>query len=109
MLPLVYARGSVLVTEVVMWLWVDDVRKPPSDEWVWVKTVRDAMGILRHNTVEKVSLDHDLGEDATTRPIVLWMCETERWPRTVLVHSANPPGVEWLEGMVKHYHPANSV
>lgn len=89
-----------------MWLWVDDLRQPPSAEWTWVKTVRDALAYIRHNEVEKMSLDHDLGNNRTSRPIVLWMCETDVWPDEVLVHSANPPGVEWLEGMVRRYHNA---
>jgi hypothetical protein len=89
-----------------MWLWVDDLRQPPTDGWVWVKTVRDAMAYLRHNTVDRLSLDHDLGNDQTTRPIVLWLCETDEWPEEVMVHSQNPVGREWLEGMVGRYHNA---
>ena len=50
-----------------------------------------------------MSLDHDLGGDDTSRRIVLWMCENEFWPDEVVVHSANPVGVEWLEGMIARY------
>jgi hypothetical protein len=89
-----------------MWLWVDDIRQPPGPEWVWVKTNRDALAYLKYNHVERMSLDHDLGHDQTTRTIVLWLCENGGWPETVVVHSANPVGVEWLEGMIERYKDA---
>ena len=89
-----------------MWLWVDDLRKPPSDGWVWVKTVRDAKAYLIHNHVERMSLDHDLGHEQTSRPIVLWLCENGGWPDVVTVHSQNPVGREWLEGMIERYQNA---
>lgn len=89
-----------------MWLWVDDIRKPPTSEWTWVRTCRDALGILRYNRIDVLSLDHDLGNGETTRPIVLYMCETGNWPRDVRVHSANPVGVEWLKGMIERYKDA---
>lgn len=95
-----------------MKLWVDDIREPPDDSWVWSKTSEDA---IRRITVwsyegitwdrfEVMSLDHDLGGDDTTRTIVLWLCETGHyWPDEVLVHTANPVGREWLEGMIERY------
>lgn len=89
-----------------MWLWVDDLRKPPSDGWVWVKTTRDALAHLRYSPVQKMSLDHDLGNGHTTRPIVLWLCENGGWPKDITVHSSNPPGREWLEGMIERYKDA---
>lgn len=82
--------------------WVDDLRTPP-DGWDWAKTSTEAIDALRLGGVEKLSLDHDLGGDDTTRPVVLWMCENEIWPREIRVHSANPVGVEWLTGMVDRY------
>jgi hypothetical protein len=63
------------------------------------------MLILGRSDITEMSLDHDLGGDDTTRPIVLWMCENESWPTTVHVHTANPVGREWLEGMIERYKP----
>lgn len=89
-----------------MRLWVDDLREPP-EGWYWAKTSEHAIEILilgRHNVTE-MSLDHDLGGDDTTRPIVLWLCENRPdgpWPETV-VHSANPVGRQWLEAMIERY------
>lgn len=92
-----------------MKLWVDDLREPP-EGWYWAKTSEHAieMLILGRNHVEEMSLDHDLGEDDTTRRVVLWMCENSQWPETVGVHTANPVGREWLEGMIARYKPSEN-
>lgn len=96
-------------------IWVDDIRRPPDDTWEWYKTSWSVISdlILMHPSnkscirldgpVEVMSLDHDLGGDDTTRPIILWCCENNFWPVEVRVHSANPVGVEWLEGMIERY------
>ena len=96
-----------------MKIWVDDIRTPPDETWRWAKTSAEAIRWLTNSKIvnwrpgwggiEIMSLDHDLGGDDTTRPIVLWCCENEFWPVEVRVHSANPVGVEWLEGMIKRY------
>lgn len=97
-----------------MRLWVDDIRVPPKDDnWIWIKTSQKAIWYLNyakaHNiSIERMSLDHDLGGDDTTRAVVLWCCVHSWWPDEVVVHSANPVGVEWLEGMVNRYHPATN-
>ena len=100
-----------------MKIWVDDIRPAP-EGWHWAKTSQEAIELLenwrgvlrigmgRYDNVHSVmSLDHDLGGDDTTRPIVLWCCENDFWPVEVRVHSANPVGVEWLEGMIERYKP----
>lgn len=96
-----------------MKIWVDDIRTPPDDTWTWAKTSQDAIYWLMSSQIceheecqfDIMSLDHDLGGDDTSRPIVLWMCENEYWPEEVIVHSANPVGIEWLEGMIRRYKP----
>lgn len=93
-----------------MKIWVDDIRIPPDDTWKWYKTSFDAIRCLqgcRHfrKSIDLMSLDHDLGGDDTSRPIVMWMCENDFWPVEVVVHSANPTGIDWLEGMIERYKP----
>lgn len=93
-----------------MKIWVDDIRTPPDDGWLWAKSSFFAIAFViaaksKGTTIELVSLDHDLGGDDTTRPIVLWFCEHDFWPVKTVVHSANPVGVEWLEGMIERYGP----
>jgi hypothetical protein len=90
-----------------MKLWVDDIRRAPKG-WQWLFTSEQTIVVLRackmNNLVPKaMSLDHDLGGDDTTRPVVLWCCENDFWPEEVYVHSANPVGVEWLTGMIERY------
>jgi hypothetical protein len=92
-----------------MKIWVDDIRTPPDDTWLWCKTSEQAKCVLvlaKYTlgiNIEVMSLDHDLGGNDTTRPVMLWCCENEFWPGTVVVHSANPVGREWLEGMIERY------
>lgn len=53
-----------------MKLWVDDIRTPPSVEWIWVKSVNDAIteiisnesNIEHESEICLISLDHDAGE-----------------------------------------------
>lgn len=87
-------------------LWVDDLRTPPGPDWEWAVSSDAAISVLKSWDVVEMSLDHDLGEDDTTRPVVLWLCEhVDRWPRRVRVHSMNPIGREWISGMVYRYNP----
>lgn len=85
-------------------LWVDDERQPP-DGFAWVWTAPAAVELLKRGVVEELSLDHDLGFWGDTRPIVRWMCENDVWPRVVRVHTANPVGRTYLEGMIRRYGP----
>ena len=95
----------------VVKVWVDDLRTPPDDTWRWFKDSASTLVWLESRYVEGLSLgsvmslDHDLGGEDTTRPIVLWMCEREAWPDEVRVHSANPVGRGWLEGTIARYKP----
>ena len=92
-----------------MKIWVDDLRTPPDSTWLWCLTSDHALSILETvskwyiNPIEIMSLDHDLGGSDTTRPVVLWCCENDFWPKEVRVHTANPVGREWLEGMIERY------
>lgn len=91
-----------------MKLWIDDLRIAPPG-WVWAKTSEQAITILDAfaldgtEPLDVVSFDHDLGDDDTTRPVVMWMIENDVRSETYFVHSANPVGREWLEGMIERY------
>ena len=92
-------------------LWIDDVREPPNETWDWVTTSEAAIALMREFQQfgmlwiprEIVSFDHDLGGDDTTRPVVLWMIENNFKFDEYNVHSANPVGRDWLEGMIERY------
>jgi hypothetical protein len=88
-------------------IWVDDIRYPP-EGWLWCPDSASAIGLLETAkrigiVIEEMSLDHDLGGDDTSRPIVLWCCENDWWPVEVRCHSSNPPGREWIEKMIERY------
>lgn len=90
-------------------VWIDDERPTPYG-WVSAKTSLQAIELLEGLRLDNVqpavvSFDHDLGGDDTSRRVVLWMCENDFWPLEARVHSANPVGVEWLEGMITRYGP----
>ncbi len=85
-------------------LWVDDLRPAPAG-WTWAKSSTEAIELLTTAEFAAISLDHDLGGDDTTRPVVLWLCEHDRWPPVVHVHTANPVGREWLTGMAHRSGP----
>lgn len=97
-----------------MKIWVDDIHTPPSEGWDWCMDSQSAIDCLcqamweadnidNAEPVELMSLDHDLGGDDTTRPIVLWMCENDFWPVEVRVHTQNPVGHFWLISMIDRY------
>ncbi len=85
-------------------LWIDDLRPAP-EGWVWAKSSAEAIDLLDRSPFDAASFDHDLGGDDTTRRVVLWLCENDRWPAVVHVHTANPVGREWLVGMARRYEP----
>jgi hypothetical protein len=94
-------------------LFVDDLRPAP-EGWELAKTSIEAIAWLnllreRGEVLEALSLDHDLGGDDNTRPIMLWMCQHNWWPALLAVHSMNPIGRDWLQGMASRYGPDNMV
>lgn len=101
--------GPPTCVATAVWLWHDDVRKPPSEEWAWARTNEAAKGWLDTGRVEVASLDHDMGfhehdPDDPQAPylkgnaeenglhLVDWMLEEPmtRIPRKVFIHSMNP-------------------
>lgn len=84
-----------------MKLYIDDIRNPPAG-WVVARSSRAAIHWLRDIDFDTISFDHDLGGDDTTRPVVIWLIENNKHP-TCFVHTANPVGREWLEGMINKY------
>lgn len=101
-----------------MKLFVDDERRAP-EGWNIARSSKSALVFLNFwrnggsAVIDTISLDHDLsihdGEDDTTRPLVLWMCRNEMWPKNVYVHTGNPVGEEWLVGMVLRYAPPGTL
>lgn len=88
-----------------MRLWIDDERPAP-EGWERACNVSEALEALTRGDVDEVSFDHDLGGDETSRQVILILCEQGwPWPPVCRVHTANPVGREWLEGMINRYGP----
>lgn len=108
-----------------MKLFVDDVRTPPDDSWIVTKTYQDAIKLIDKHTdqIELISLDHDLGLDSckieydhggnevyieqTGYDILLHIVQRKfdgkPIPKEFRVHSANPVGVERMNGVIERY------
>jgi hypothetical protein len=79
-----------------MWLFLDDIRMPPSDEWHVVRSAVVAIELLKTGKVERISFDHDLGSDISGYHVANFIeqmaVEGKIAPLDWSVHSANPVG-----------------
>jgi hypothetical protein len=82
-------------------LWLDDVRTPPGDWWVWAKTVEEAIEVLEAGTVVEASLDNDLYPfERDGVEVVEWMADHQVFPRLVTVHSDNEAASDCMCGLL---------
>lgn len=94
-----------------MKLWLDDIRQVPTNgEWVWARSVNEAISFMESLDITEASLDHDLGywvsEGGDGIAFVLWMADHEKWPSEgIAVHSMNPVGAENMLETIKRYAP----
>lgn len=78
-------------------LYVDDLRDCP-DGFVLARNVEEAIFYLENYTVQTLSLDHDLGEDAqgnllpTGYDLVKIFCEKGYHVNKIYIHTDNGPG-----------------
>lgn len=85
-----------------MKVFLDDIRNPPSDEWIVVRTYEDCIKFLETGQVTELSLDHDLGNYNsycyTGYDVAVWIEEkvwkSDFYPPVISVHSANPVGLQ---------------
>ena len=91
-------------------LWLDDIRDPKKSNWiliwatdfidsniVWVKNYDQFVSWIEKNGLpDKISFDHDLGEELTgydcAKWLVNWCLDGSRKIPNFGVHSANPVG-----------------
>lgn len=95
-------------------IWLDDVRPPPDDTWLWAKTYNEAVfficlsGSAWEPSLSRISFDHDLGEAKTGYDVAKFLAEMVEEgrvlkPRTATVHSANPPGRDNIQSVIDRY------
>jgi len=95
-------------------LWIDDVRRPPSDEWFWVISVNEAITAIKFyerqwfDDTILIDLDHDAGDCADNGgdyiEILNWL-EREGIVDTGYffhIHSMNPVGVQNMRAIIQH-------
>ena len=95
-------------------LWIDDVRQPPSQDWIWAKSTQQAIAAISgyehnmHDDTIVISLDHDAsdffkyGEDYIQ--VLNWL-EREGIVDTGYffhLHSQNPVGVQNMRAIINH-------
>ena len=89
-----------------MKVYLDDERETPAG-WHRVYWPEEAIELLKTGKVEKISLDHDLGDDehGTGYDVVLWIEEavfTSDFKSPIIkVHSANPSAREKMESGIR--------
>lgn len=86
-------------------LFLDDVRDPPDNSWVTVRSFDDFIGwIVLHGVPDLISFDHDLGENQPTgMDCAKWLVENELPIKGWKVHSANPPGHANIESLLSNW------
>ncbi len=81
-----------------MKIWLDDIRPAP-DGFIWAHDLFELAALLEthKDQIELMSFDHDLGDGIPDGYMIIkWLAEhyLNRWPETIRVHSANPPGAK---------------
>lgn len=77
-------------------MFIDDVREPPSNDYVVVRSSSEALDYIKNNGMPSfISFDHDLGGDDTTMVFLRKLVDYWNGYDTIpdyVVHSANPVG-----------------
>ena len=87
--------------QIIIKLWLDDIRTPPDDSWTWAKTYDEALEYITKNVVSEISFDHDLGAEQTGYSVAKAIEHHAYYgivSRMVWhIHSANPVGRRNIE------------
>ena len=98
-------------------LWVDDERRPPSDDWVWCRTTNEATSAIVHyqrkyrkiaNEPIIIDLDHDAGRWAFDGgdyiKILDWLEDIGYVDSNYSfhIHTMNPVGRQNMEAIIEH-------
>ena len=86
-------------------LFVDDIRIPLNDDWVIARSYNEAIDLINNNSINQLSLDHDLGEERSGYDIAMYLVENNIYPKKIHIHSANPVGVKNISMLLCRYAP----
>jgi hypothetical protein len=92
-------------------LFIDDLRDPPDDSWIVVRSHKEAIGYFsNHGIPDAISFDHDLGLEETGYDTAKWIVEqvidkTLDIPLGFVykVHSMNPVGKQNIESLLVNF------
>lgn len=96
-------------------LFLDDLRDPsevpglPEVPWKVIRTAEEVMQILRTSEVQRISLDHDLGQTATGYDVAVWLEENLQLrefpgiPHEIYLHTRNPVGRQRMLAALRHF------
>lgn len=97
-----------------MKLWIDDVRRPPSNDWLWTMRVDQAITAIKmyernmHDDIIIIDLDHDAGDfvkyGGDYIEILNWL-EREGIVDTGYffhLHTMNPVGYQNMKTIIDH-------
>ena len=104
-----------------MKLWLDDVREPPSDDWLVAKTFTEFKSfIFLLPEWDVISFDHDLFEEhyghldnpipyasfkyKTGYHCLEWYLDTHKKRAEIRIHTMNPAGRKNMERLLKEYN-----
>lgn len=93
-------------------LWIDDIRIPPSQEWIWIQGVNKAKEYFltlssANNADILISLDHDAGDYTKDGGdyinILNWLEESGLVDTgySFRLHSMNPVGVQNMRAIIQ--------
>lgn len=94
-------------------LWVDDLRPAPFG-WYHAVNYQEAIRIFNSRKVDRLALDHDLGETKTGYDFVKYIVEkteeeTAAWPKTrPFIITSNPVGRANMSQLINRYGPYSS-
>ncbi len=82
-------------------VFLDDYRKAP-EGYVLTETIDECMELLRNNTIEHLSLDHDLlNKHRNGLMLVHMMVDEKRFANRITIHSANSVGGKAMYNCLK--------
>lgn len=87
-----------------MILWVDDLRQPPSGDYMWVRSVNEAKRAMDNYYFDYIDLDHDAGDFAYDGgdyiKLLDWL-EGNGQDVIVKLHTMNPVGRQNMRAIIQ--------
>ena len=87
-------------------LFVDDWRRPPTQDWKVARTYLEAVAVLEGGDVEWLSLDYDLESGPNGMDVCAWLVDHGAWPNCIWVHSDHQAGRAAMLSTLRENAPA---